>query len=303
VGQWLSVEETRGGLTFVFTDIEGSTRLVRDLQSSYGLVLRIHRRILETCFTDQGGKEMGTEGDALFFVFPAPARAVAAAIAAQRWVELYDWPEGMRLRVRMGIHQGPVTVSGGEYVGLTVHEVSRLCSAAHGGQILCSGAVAESLGTTPGDAVLRDLGAYQLRGIPEARSVYQVSAPDLEDDFPPPREAVRDGGVRVTIWQREPLLVRRSARQPGDLDVCAVDGTPLGGGTRIEVRPASSGHAGAFRLIVLDGATVEEEYDGLTSGGATDAAAVVNAHSRLIRIQPGAEQGVPVASRQPGSRL
>src|SRR5438067_5127588 len=65
VGQWLSVEETRGGLTFVFTDIEGSTRLVRDLQSSYGLVLRIHRRILETCFTDQGGKEMGTEGDAL----------------------------------------------------------------------------------------------------------------------------------------------------------------------------------------------------------------------------------------------
>src|SRR5207249_12225979 len=109
-----------------------------------------------------------------------------------------------------------------------VHEVSRLCSAAHGGQILCSGSVAEALGPTPAEAVLRNLGGYLLRGLPEARWLYQVSAADLEDDFPPPREAVRDGGVRMTIWQREaPRTVRSSAPPPAELEVTAVDGTPI----------------------------------------------------------------------------
>src|SRR5258706_1824020 len=99
---------------------------------------------------------MGTEGDALFFTFSTPAQGVAAAVAAQQKVEHYAWPDELRLRVRIGVHHGPVRVSGGEYVGLTVHEVSRICAAAHGGQILCSSRVANALGAHADSIAVRD---------------------------------------------------------------------------------------------------------------------------------------------------
>jgi len=281
------IERARGGLTFVFTDIEGSTQLVQNVATGYGLALRIHRRILQTCFEEQGGKEMGTEGDGVFSVFSDPAKAVAAAITAQQKLEHYSWPEGMRLRIRMGIHCGPVRISNGTYVGLTVHEVARICAAAHGGQILCSEPIAaEVRRDINADAVLHDLGHYVLRGIPEARTLYQLSAPELEDDFPPPREAVREGGVRVTIWQRDPELANPPPRlfmparaTPEQLGVRTLDDD-----VRVEVSKASNGGDDAFRLIVRRDGSIEEEYDGLTVGGATDAAAIVNAHSQLIRI-------------------
>ena len=282
------VEQHRGGLTFVFTDIEGSTQLVRDVATGYGLALRIHRRILQTSFEEQGGAEMGTEGDGVFFVFSEPAKAVAASLTAQQKLEHYAWPEGLRVRVRMGIHCGPVRISNGTYVGLTVHEVARICAAAHGGQILCSEPIAaEVKAKIPlAEAVLRDLGHYVLRGIPEARTLYQLSAPELEDDFPPPRDAVREGGVRVTIWQRDeavanppPRLFTPARATPEQLGVEALDDD-----VRVEISKASNGPVDSFRLIVRRNGAIEEEFDGLTIGGATDAAAIVNAHSQLIRI-------------------
>src|SRR5918996_1817966 len=102
-----------GGLTLVFTDIEGSTVLLRELKGSYGLLLRLHQRMLERSFEEQQGRAMGNEGDSLFYVFPTASHAVAGAISAQQKVEHHQWPEGVRLRVRMGIHSGPVTISGG----------------------------------------------------------------------------------------------------------------------------------------------------------------------------------------------
>src|SRR2546423_15570880 len=96
----------QGGLTFVFTDIEGSTQLITDLGGSYGLALRVHRRTLQNRFEEHDGKEMGREGDGLFFIFPTPERALAGAIAAQQKIDHEEWPGGIRLRVRMGIHTG-----------------------------------------------------------------------------------------------------------------------------------------------------------------------------------------------------
>ena len=109
----------------------------------------------------------------------------------------------------------------------------------------------------------------------------------------------------MTIWQREaPRTVRSSAPPPAELEVTAVDGTPICGDVRIEIRPASSGHPGDFRLVIFDGAAVQEEYDGLTVGGATDAATVVNAHSRLVRVlPPRLPEPAPGTARQPGSRV
>jgi class 3 adenylate cyclase len=277
------VTEREAGLTFVFTDVEGSTRLLRELQTTYGLLIRIHRRILQTCFTERAGREMGNEGDAEFYVFRDAADAVGAAVTAQQKLEHYTWPEGIRLRVRMGVHFGRVTVSGGEYVGLAVHEVSRICSAAHGGQIVCSSVAADAVEQLPGDTRFSELGTFVLRDIPEPRTLLQVCAPGLEEHFPPPRGAVRDGGVTVTIWRRDGGGVRPGGGGAPDLDVRILDGDATAD-VRVEVGRASTGPSGAFRLVVRRRGTIEEEFDGLTVGGDMDAAAVVNAHSRLIRI-------------------
>jgi len=270
--------EREAGLTFLFTDVEGSTRLLRDLGHTYGLLIRIHRRILQTCSTERGGREMGNEGDAEFFVFRTPEDAVAAAVTAQQKLESYAWPDGIRLRVRMGVHSGPATMSGGEYVGLAVHEVARICAAAHGGQVICSSAVVGSM-ADPDDGVrVNDLGSYRLRDIPDPWTLYQVCAPGLEEHFPPLRGAVREGGALVTIWRRAP----RPSAGPG-WQTQQFGFRRLADDVEIEVGRASTG-ADAFRLVVRRRGAVEEEYDGLTVGGPTDAAAVVNTHSHLLRI-------------------
>lgn len=272
-----------GGLTFVFTDIEGSTSLVRDLQSTYGLALRIHRRLVRACFEAEGGSEFGTEGDGLFYVFSAPGAAVAGAVAAQQKVESYDWPDGIALRVRIGLHRGPVTISGGEYVGITVHEVARICAAAHGGQILCSGTVLHGLSESPNGVEFRSLGAYTMRGLPEPYELFQICAAGTDADFPPPRDALRDGGARLAIWRR----ARQATEHPtGDaLLFCGVDGAALDPDLRVERLPASGTSPDAFRLIVYRAGVVEEEFDGLTIGGATDAATILGTHSQLIRVR------------------
>lgn len=272
-----------GGLTFVFTDIEGSTALVRDLQSTYGLALRIHRRLVQACFEAEGGSEFGTEGDGLFYVFSAPSRAVAGAIAAQQKVESYDWPDGIAMRVRIGLHRGPVTISGGEYVGITVHEVARICAAAHGGQILCSGSVLSGLSETPDSVEFRKLGAYTMRGLPEPYDLFQVCVPGTDADFPPPRDALREGGVRLAIWRR--AAGETDPETPADLEFCAPDDSALGPAIGVERLPASGTTSAAFRLIVYKDGVVEEEFDGLTVGGATDAASILSTHSRLIRVR------------------
>ncbi|GAB2610583.1 hypothetical protein Aab01nite_24890 [Paractinoplanes abujensis] len=191
-----------GLVTFVFTDIEGSTRLARMLGDDYGLVLGDHRSVMRTALSDFGGVELFTEGDSFFIAFHDPAMAVAACVEAQRQLSAFAWPgPDVAPRVRMGMHTGWARPVGGEYASVEVHRAARVAAAAHGGQILCSGATALALLTAGSDAPfavtgrpetqekLLDLGPHRLRGFDDDERIFQVLAPGLERDFPRPRTA------------------------------------------------------------------------------------------------------------------
>ena len=179
-----------GTVTFLFSDIEGSTRLLQSLGERYPEVLETHQRLLREAFQAAGGTVVGTEGDSFFVVFPGAAEAVASAVAGQRALEDNEWPEGVRVRVRMGLHTGAGTLGGDNYVGLDVHRAARIAAAGRGGQLLLSettrALVEEAL---PGHVTLRDLGDHRLRDLDRAERLYQAVIPGLPSDFPPIRSA------------------------------------------------------------------------------------------------------------------
>jgi predicted ATPase/class 3 adenylate cyclase/Tfp pilus assembly protein PilF len=181
-------ELPRGTVTLVFTDIEGSTRLLASLGPRYEEVLADHRRLLREAFGSHAGVEVDTQGDAFFYAFPRAQDALAGAVAGQRALASHSWPENAELRVRMGIHTGEPTVSAEGYVGADVHLGARICSAAWGEQILVSDATVRLLGDNEG-ASLRDLGEHSLKDIDVPERLHQAVAPGLREDFPPPRTA------------------------------------------------------------------------------------------------------------------
>jgi WD40 repeat protein/class 3 adenylate cyclase/energy-coupling factor transporter ATP-binding protein EcfA2 len=187
-----------GRVTLLFTDIEGSTRLVRALGDQYAHALSDHRRLLRAAFARHGGVEVDTQGDSFFVVFSDASEALAAAEEAQRSLSVHEWPEG-ELRVRMGLHTGEPLVADGHYVGIDVHRAARIAAAAHGGQVIVSERTTRLLG---GDgapaATLRDLGAHQLKDLPEPERLFQLIAEGLPSSFPPPRvheEAIEAAGL------------------------------------------------------------------------------------------------------------
>src|SRR6476469_5946399 len=125
-----------GTVTFLFTDIAGSTRLLQELGDAYGDVVRDHRLLLRESLGDKGGTEVDTQGDAFFYSFPRARDAVAGAVAAQRALSTHDWPEGREVRVRVGLHTGEPVVGEEGYLGLDGVRAGGVCSAGHGGQIL-----------------------------------------------------------------------------------------------------------------------------------------------------------------------
>ena len=130
-----------GTVTFLFTDIEGSTRLVQDLgPAAYAELLERHNAILRDAFARHGGIERGTQGDSFLELFTEAPAAVAAAVEAQRALRAATWPDGAEVRVRMGMHAGLATLGGDDYVGLDIHRAARIAAAAHGGQVLVSDA-------------------------------------------------------------------------------------------------------------------------------------------------------------------
>jgi predicted ATPase/class 3 adenylate cyclase len=178
----------RGTVTFLFTDIEGSTRLLAHLRDGYGDVLEQHHRTLRAAFTARDGHEVHTEGDAFFVAFARATDAIAAAVAAQRALAAHPWPEGVELRVRMGLHTGEAEVRADDYVGMDVHRAARICSAAHGGQVLLSTSTRELVaGELASDVSLTDLGEHRLKDLERPERLFQLGAADLLDDFPPPR--------------------------------------------------------------------------------------------------------------------
>src|SRR5256885_3424324 len=123
-----------GTLTFLFTDLEGSTHLLQRLGDRYPALLAAHYELMRAAFGRNGGQEVGTRGDALFVVFEQASAAVVGAATAQLALSNYEWPDDCEVRVRMGLHTGEAEVVDGDYVGVAVHAAARICSAAHGGQ-------------------------------------------------------------------------------------------------------------------------------------------------------------------------
>ena len=180
-----------GTVTFLFTDIEGSTRLLQELGDGYGQVVADHRRLLREVFQSAGGSEVDTQGDAFFYSFPRARDAVRAAVDGQRALAEHEWPGGAEVLVRMGLHTGEPTVGDEGYVGLDVVRAARICSAGHGGQILLSETTRALLGNDlPERVSVRDLGQAHLKDI-QHEHVFELALDESGRSFPP-LKAIRE---------------------------------------------------------------------------------------------------------------
>ncbi len=176
-----------GTVTFLFTDIEGSTQLLQTLGTeSYAVVLEEHRNLLREALTAQGGHEVDSQGDSSFMVFATAAAAVAGAVAAQQRLAAHPWPAEATVRVRMGLHAGTAQLAGDRYIGLDVHRAARIAAAGHGGQVLLSEATSALVAPTlPEGIALRELGPHLLKDLQRPERLFQLILPDLPADFPP----------------------------------------------------------------------------------------------------------------------
>jgi predicted ATPase/class 3 adenylate cyclase len=174
-----------GTVTFVFTDIEGSTRLLQSLGSDYPAVLARHHAIMRSAIAAHGGVEAGTEGDSFFVAFPSAAGAVGATVDAQRALHAEPWPGDAPVAVRMGLHTGEGTVSGDSYVGIDVHRAARIAAAGHGGQTLLSETTrALAAGSLPDGVTLTDLGEHRLKDLSGSEHLHQLVIEGLASTFP-----------------------------------------------------------------------------------------------------------------------
>jgi class 3 adenylate cyclase len=177
-----------GFVTMLMTDIESSTALVHRLGDGYGQLLDKVVGIVTKRVERQGGHLVEARADECFAVFESPAAALDTAVAAQRELQGRKWVDGVQVRVRTGIHSGWPTRTDTNYIGMAVHIAARVCAAAHGAQIVVTGDTREALkGAVPEGVRFRSLGSFQLRGIPEPLSLFQVATKGLPARFPAPR--------------------------------------------------------------------------------------------------------------------
>jgi class 3 adenylate cyclase len=181
-----------GFVTFLMSDIEGSTELLQVLGDRYRDVLDAVRTVFRAAASRAGGREVDVRADESFVVFDRAAGAVRAAVGIQRALGEARWPEGVTVRVRIGIHSGRPTLTDMGYIGLPVHTAARVCAAAHGGQILASGQTREAVAESPPPGIrFRSLGRHRLPGLVRTEALFQVEADGLPANFPPPRMAPR----------------------------------------------------------------------------------------------------------------
>jgi class 3 adenylate cyclase len=173
----------RGVVTFLFSDIEDSTGLTRQLGNRYARLLAEARSVLKAAVRSSGGQVVDIRADELFAVFKGAPDALAAAISIQRAARSQTWTDGARVRIRIGLHTGRPTLTDTGYVGLAVSAAARVCASAHGGQIIMSDPARHAVDASLPDGVsFRDLGLHQLRGLPEPERLFQVEAAELPVD-------------------------------------------------------------------------------------------------------------------------
>src|SRR5215212_2892910 len=214
-----------GTVTLVFTDVEGSTQLVQRLGDGYAHVLDDHRRLVRAAVEDAGGVIVDQRGDEIFLVFASAGAAADAIVAAQQSLAEHEWPSGVELRVRVGMHTGEPNLRDGTYFGLDVHRAARICQAGSGGQILLSQRTREEL--EPAHEV-EDLGEHQLAGIDQPERLFQLNAAGLPAQFPALSTARRGfRGVRVVLADDSVLLREGIARllEDAGFEVVAQSGT------------------------------------------------------------------------------
>ncbi|MFL5802289.1 MAG: adenylate/guanylate cyclase domain-containing protein [Roseiflexaceae bacterium] len=208
-----------GIVTFVFTDIEGSTRLWEQRSQAMPTALARHDAIVRGAIENHDGVVFRTGGDAFYAAFGCAPAALAAALAAQLALAAEPWsalglPDGELLRVRMALHTSEVVLRDGDYIGPPLNRIARLLIAGHGGQTLLSLATAELVrAQLPDGAALRDLGEHRLRDLAQPEQIYQLDAPGLLDDFPPLRTHGKQGDARNILQSQPPAGEDQSAAE------------------------------------------------------------------------------------------
>ena len=227
-----------GTPTFLFTDIEGSTRLLEQLGAVYKDTLDLHHRLLTAAFTANGGIPLGTEGDSFFVVFAHASSAVAAAADVQRALAGATWPQDRMVRVRIGIHTGEADVVGDSYVGMAVHVAARVSAAGHGGQVLLTDITAQLAGGPPTVA----LGCHRLKDVGDVH-LLQLCGPGLGSAFPPVRSLSSQpnnlpAAVDVFVGRQMELAEIRSAL--GECRLVTLTGPGGSGKTRLALEAAAA---------------------------------------------------------------
>jgi predicted ATPase/class 3 adenylate cyclase len=234
-----------GTVTFLFTDIEGSTRLLQRLGEEYARVLGEHQALLRAAWAAHGGAEVDTAGDGFFVAFPSAPAAVAAAAQATSALAAHPWPEGGALRVRVGLHTGTPLLAGERYVGLDVHRAARIAAAGHGGQILLSQTTHDlAAHLLPVGATLRDLGVHRLKDLQDAERLYQLVLPDLPSNFPPLKTLDRRAHnlaiqPTVLVGREEPLAAVSALLRRNEVRLVTLSGPGGIGKTRLAVQVAA----------------------------------------------------------------
>jgi len=235
-----------GTVTLLFTDIEGSTRLLQQLGNRYDSVLKECRQLLRAAFQQWNGHEVDSQGDAFFVAFARATDAIWAAVDMQRALATHVWPEGVTVRVRMGLHTGEPQLSTENYVGLDVHRAARIMSAGHGGQVLLSQTTRDLVEhDLPTGVSLRDVGAHRLKDLQHPSHLFQLVIADLPADFPllktlgthPHNLPVQP--TPLIGREKEVALVQNLLRRE---DV----GAPIGHSGEFEQAPANPFQAGVF---------------------------------------------------------
>ena len=281
-------ERPRGTVTFLFSDIEGSTRLLQELGvDRYRSSLTDHRRIVREAIEAAGGTEIDTQGDSFFVAFPRAQDAVSAAVEIQRGLEAHVWPDDRKMRIRMGMHSTDAARDEGGYVGIGVHRAARMCSAGHGGQVLLSSATAELLRDADTPLALIDLGLHRLKDIAEPEHLFQLTADGLIQQFPP----LRSLDDRPTNLPPDvtPLIGR-------EREIRAIDAMLRRDGLRM-LTLTGPGGSGKTRLALEVARGLLGDYpDGVylvSLATVTEPALVLPAIADALGVSEGAGQSVP----------
>jgi predicted ATPase/class 3 adenylate cyclase len=238
----MTVPLPTGTVTFLFSDIEGSTRLLQELGDAYSAVQDDHARLMRAAIAEGGGVEIRTEGDSFFVVFPSAAGAVRATVTAQRSFAEHPWLHGKPLRVRMGLHTGEGRLGGDDYLGIDVNRAARIAASGHGGQVLLSEATrALVVDALPAGISIRNLGAHRLKDFDDPQPIHQLVIEGLEADFAPlktldtptnlPIELTSFVGRQSELQQIEQLL--------GSARLVTLTGPGGSGKTRLALRAAT----------------------------------------------------------------